>query len=325
MTDYQTAARMALKEKAIPLPDFDGKSVLDVGCDHGYWCWLAGAAGAVRVVGLDRGREVRGQFVNLAEQNLEMARTRGAAFEFYPIDLGKQWHSYGRFDVVLCFSMYHHVFENCGDHQAIWFWLWRHTAGQLLWENPTGDDDAVVRLNVSKPGYDRAAILRAAETYFEIEHIGPALHMPTREVWRCTPRYICNIWSGRPTSGGGGATLAFTYADSRRMAEIAAILGEWPYPGTLNLRLDALILTFDWDRNYFRAQMLDAEDRANLNGPWSPRWARFYPVSVRDVPAHVFRFEGEEYPLNYVELISHFRLRDYAAIGKGDEVWLRNG
>ena len=35
MGDYQTPERMAVKLTSTPLPNVFGRSVLDVGCDHG--------------------------------------------------------------------------------------------------------------------------------------------------------------------------------------------------------------------------------------------------------------------------------------------------
>ena len=296
---YQTPDRMALKERAIPLPDLKGKAVLDVGCDHGHWCWLAAERGA-HVLGLDRNRDG----LDLIARNNAQAKP---GCEFKQTNLGIQWHDFGRFDVVFCFSMYHHVFENCGDHKAIWYWLWRHTKQELLWENPTGEDDAVVRMNVTRL-YRRDEILDAAETYFDVEEVGPALHVRTREVWRCKPRKLPEIhWRGELTSGGGGATRAFIFDNSKRTAEIADILGWCPYPGTLNARLDH---PFGWERDYYRAQVRDVTNRADLNSEWKPRWARFYPVTVDGIDAHAFRFEAEQYSPNYIELIAPVRLRE---------------
>lgn len=296
--DYQTPERMALKEKAIPLPDLAGKSVLDVGCDHGHWCRLAVDSGASRVLGLDRNRNG----LDLIAQN---RATIGC--EFDKTNVGKQWPDFGKFDVVFLFSAYHHLFENCKDHLAVWYWLWRHTRQELLWENPTGADDAVVRLNVTAP-YERDDILKAAHTYFDIEEIGPSLHVKTREVWKCRPRKLATIhWRGELTSGGGGASKAFAHADNRRIKEIAAILGCEPYPGTLNAKLDH---PFCWTRDYYRAQLLETVDRSNLNAEWKPRWVRFYPAIVNDIEVHAIRFEGESYSPNYIEFIAPERLRD---------------
>jgi SAM-dependent methyltransferase len=303
---------MELKRKAIPLPDLTGKTVLDVGCDHGYWCWLAAERGARDVLGLDRGRSVHGVPTDLADRCATRAGKESVPCNFEKIDLGRQWKEYGLFDVVLCFSMYHHVFENCGSHDAIWYWLWRHTASELLWENPTGTDDSVVRLNVSADKHDRYnidLIHEAASHWFDVEHIGPALHVPTREVWRCKSRlHVSHKWEGRAASGAGGATKAFEYAGGRRMDEIEHALGVRPIPGSLNVRLK---YPFHWDHAYFRAKILDVKDRRlGLDSEWAERWARFYPIQVGDVRAHVFRFEGERYDDTFVEIIADVRLRD---------------
>lgn len=318
MNNYQTPERMALKEKAIPLPDLAGKSVLDVGCDHGHWCWLASDLGAGRVLGLDRNRDG----TDLIVRNIEEAKRRRLSdvCDFAFTNLGKQWREFGKFDVVFCFSMYHHVYENCGDHLAIWYWLWRHTKEELLWENPTGADDDVVRLNVSRHDtYNRAAILKAAEVYFTVEEIGPALHVKTREVWRCKPRKMAHVhWRGKLTSGGGGATKAFNYADGRRIDEIMNVLGTMMFPGSLNARLD---YAFGWDRDYYRAQILDVVERPGLDGEWKPRWARFYPVTVNGIDVHALRFEGEAYGGAYIEFIAPERLRDKI---EGEEIDVRS-
>jgi SAM-dependent methyltransferase len=308
MTDYQTATRMALKEKAIPLPDLAGKTVLDVGCDHGHWCWLAAERGAKEVFGLDRGRKVNGIITNLAKRNVTIAAERQLPCFFDQIDLGRQWKQYGAFDVVFCFSMYHHVYENCRDHEAIWHWLWRHTYGELLWENPTGIEDPVVRMNV-KHRYVREEILAAAERYFDVELIGPAMHVPTREVWRCKPLPLVPIRRrGTVSSGAGGAAPAFEYAGGRRIEEIERALGVRCVPGSLNVRLDQ---PFSWDTRYFRTLILDVKDRkAGLDSEWQPRWARFYPVTIGSQDVFVFRFEGENYDEAFVELIADRRLRD---------------
>ncbi|MEI9804090.1 MAG: methyltransferase domain-containing protein [Pseudolabrys sp.] len=322
--DYQTPARMGLKRQAVPLPaDLKGKSVLDVGCDMAQWMWLCAERGAARVVGVDRNRDVRGAgHVDLLQRNYNEAVERGLTercnIDFRWRNLGKQWMEVpGRFDVVLCLSMYHHWFENCGHHQPIWFWLWRHCKAnaELLWEGPVDDSDPVVRANVSpcnRAAYTRSAILGAASEYFTAEKIGPALHEPTREVWRFRPRAIRrDAVEGEMVDGVGGATKAFKYANGRRIEEIANVIGIEMVPGSLNIRLDS---DFDFGRGYYPGEILDVVDRYNgFDSPWAPRRARFYPVTVDGVGALVFRFEGEEYNGRFVELISDCVLRDRVA------------
>jgi SAM-dependent methyltransferase len=317
--DYQTPDRMDKKLRAIPIPDLAGKSVLDVGCDMGFWCRYALANGASQVVGLDRGRIVKGSgFVNLAQYCRDELGNGKATF--HEFELGKQWREFGKFDLILFFSLYHHVYQvTGGDHLSIWYWLSRHMApgGIVLWENPTDTDDPVVRMNVDSDYWDRyceADILSAADRYFEVEYIGPSLHEITRSVFRFTVR--SKLWLGmvgKHQPGAGGATAAFNYADGRRIREIGDILGVLPVPGSLNLKLSR---DFDWNTDCYRAQVLDVVDRsAGLDSQWNPRWARFYPIELA-IDAWAFRFEGENYPLNFVELISDSRLVDECKNGQ---------
>lgn len=321
--DYQTPARMALKRQAVPLPaDLTGKSVLDVGCDMAQWMWLCAERGAARVVGVDRNREVRGVKVDLLQRNYDEAVSRGITktcnVDFRWRDLGKQWAEVpGRFDLILCLSMYHHWFNNCGDHRPIWFWLWRHCKAdaELLWEGPVDDSDPVVRANVSadkRSSFTRAEILGAASEYFTADRVGPALHEPTREVWRFRPRAPKKtVIDGVMIDGVGGATKAFNYADGRRIAEIAAITGHEMVPGSLNIRLDA---EFDFGRGYYPGEVFDVADRTKgFESEWRPRRARFYPVKVDGVDALAFRFDGEGYDGRFIELISDCILRDRVA------------
>jgi 2-polyprenyl-3-methyl-5-hydroxy-6-metoxy-1,4-benzoquinol methylase len=312
--DYQTDRRMALKRQAIPLPSFTGKAVLDVGTDHAYWAFLAADLGASDVLGLDRNRNVQGVETDLIRLNMDEAEKRGAKTRFERINLGREWREFGRFDVILVMSVYHHIYEQCGDHRPIWFWLSRHCKadGQIIWEGPIDDSDAVVRANVSegnRAGYSLDAILAAAGLYFEAEYVGPALHEPTRQVWRFRPKVPLHCRCiGEMRIGAGGASAAFLHANGRRCQEVFDTLGFQPLPGSLNIQLAE---PFDWERDFYRAKALDVAERGKgLNVEWLPRWARFYPVTVDGVPAFVFRFEGERYPESFVELIAAERLRD---------------
>ncbi len=318
VSDYQTPERMAAKHKAIELPDVRGLYVLDIGCDFGAWTFKVADEGAAYVLGLDRGRDVRGHgFVDIVEVNtLQAARAGYRNTAFQEVNLGKQWPCLCRFDLILMFSVYHHVFENCGDHHAVWYWLAHHTmpGGTVLWENPVDDSDRVVQMNVSdanRKNYTKENILAAASEYFDADYVGPAIHEPTREVWRFT-RKTDNPkthYAGVAVDGAGGATKAFLHADGRRISEIAHITGQEMHPGSLNIRIDK---PFEWSRGYYRAMVSDVEVRGKgLDVPWRPRWTCFYLVTVSGLPGFVFRFEGEAYPDDFIEVISSLRLRDY--------------
>lgn len=197
--DYQTATRMRQKLRAIPIPDdLFGLSVLDVGCDHGAFCKLALDRQAYYVLGLDRGRGVRvktfgaeRKFVDLVALN----NSRGwRNCEFRHTNLGQDWEWFGYFDVIFFFSIYHHVFKECGDHDKIWTWLRSHLVlkGLLLFEGPVSVSDPIARTRATPWGgkavYNKELIWSAAERAgFSVEYVGLGLHMKHREVWRCRP------------------------------------------------------------------------------------------------------------------------------------------
>lgn len=319
-SDYQTDERMRAKLAAIPLPERIVGSLLDVGCESGYWCGLAKARGATRVLGIDRGRYVtsRQQFVNFAEEN----RRAYPECEFTEFEIGRQWPHLGTFQTVLCMSVYHHIWNLCRSHQSIWFWLWQHCAADatLIWEGPLSIDDSVVRKNIdasAQPFYTRSGILGAAREYFDVVEYGRAGHVNTREVWICKPRSGHSTWTAaaRVRAGAGGASKAFAYAESRRIDEIHHALNFRAVAGTLNLQLGE---PFDWDHGYVRFRMLDVIKRGSgLDGPWHQRWMRAYPLALRvesddefqTAPVIALRFEEESYKQYFVEVISRYHLR----------------
>ena len=88
------------------------------------------------------------------------------------------------------------------------------------------------------------------------------------------------------------------------MDEFQSLLGVRPVPGSLNVHLTE---PFDWESRYYRAQLLDVVDRsAGLDSAWQPRWARIYPLAGE---VFAFRFEGETYQDDFVELIAGRQLR----------------
>lgn len=320
--DYQNRARMEKKLRAVPIPNsLDGLSVLDVGCDHGAFCALAKERGAKRVVGIDRGRPVKGVYTDVVALN----RKALPQCEFYLMELGRNWDLLGEFDLVLMLNLYHHVYAvTGGDHESIWFWLHKNTSpnGELLWENPTSTADGVALKDIPATlhgGYNEQAIRAAAERYFDIEVVGPGW-VASRVVWRCKPKNVNAHSYATVKDGAGGASKAFAYANARRAREIDVALGFYPALGSLNLQATA---PFDYDHKYFRVQIGDVTDRKKgLGSEWAPRWCRFYPLDIEGEQAYAMRFEGEKYPLTLVELIAGTHLRTALNLKNGEEVCL---
>jgi SAM-dependent methyltransferase len=321
----QIGPRMAQKLAAIRLPGLAGKRVLDVGTDFGFWSFLAANEGASQVLGLDRGRRVRGLgWLDLVLLNQATAHElpRLGACEFRAQEIGRQWREHGTFDVVLCMSMYHHAYNVCGDHGSVWLWLARHTApgGLLVWEGPLDANDPVVQKDVApslQADYAEDVILEAAERYFEVVYRGPAVHESTRDVLHLRRRLATgSAWTGNVETGAGGASKAFSHAAGRRIAEVRDAVGVEVVPGSLNLRGK---WPFWWHSHYYRARVSDVTDRrAGLAGQWFPRWCRLYPLSARGLQVYAMRFEGEQYPDTFVELLSGVHLRSMLSLNDRD-------
>jgi 2-polyprenyl-3-methyl-5-hydroxy-6-metoxy-1,4-benzoquinol methylase len=81
--------------------DLSGKSFLDVGCRHGYYCFEALARGAARVVGLDISREAIRAARLLADCRGEQAR-----FDCLDVAVDRIDET---FDYVLCLNVLHHT------------------------------------------------------------------------------------------------------------------------------------------------------------------------------------------------------------------------
>lgn len=92
--------RRSTFEKIFP-PDLTGKTVLDLGCNHGFFCFEALRRGARRVVGYDkRPHTIRGAKL--------LANCLGADVEFAVRDLDHEQIN-GRFDYVIALNVLHHL------------------------------------------------------------------------------------------------------------------------------------------------------------------------------------------------------------------------
>jgi SAM-dependent methyltransferase len=92
--------RTATAKQIFP-EDMTGKSVLDIGCSHGFFCFEAARRGATRVLGLDVEPEV-------VRKNRLLADCLGLNVEFGVIDIERQRLT-EKFDYVLCLNVLHHL------------------------------------------------------------------------------------------------------------------------------------------------------------------------------------------------------------------------
>ena len=130
---------------AIVLPDsLAGKSVLDVGCALGFFCFEAEKRGAARVVGVEL-RDDRFEQANLLKDVLG-SRVEFVQKNVLTDDVG------GPFDVVLLLNVIHHLTEPMSALRR----LAAATRGHLVVEFPTFRDEKFMRsAGISFPGrYD---------------------------------------------------------------------------------------------------------------------------------------------------------------------------
>lgn len=106
--DYSTpgetgnAEQWKLEKMQLPV-SLEGKSVLDIGCNEGFFSFEAERRGANRVVAIDKSSEARTKF--------ELIRKiRGSNVEFRAVDLHSLSASRdGKFEIVLFLSVFHHL------------------------------------------------------------------------------------------------------------------------------------------------------------------------------------------------------------------------
>ncbi|GJE62648.1 methyltransferase domain-containing protein [Methylobacterium trifolii] len=84
------------KLSALQLPELKGRSFLDVGCNEGFFCWIAASLGAKEVSGLDASREA-----------LQIANSRCPFGDFVCADFDS-WNDNRLYDVILLASAIHY-------------------------------------------------------------------------------------------------------------------------------------------------------------------------------------------------------------------------
>jgi SAM-dependent methyltransferase len=149
-----------------------GKRVLDIGCNIGQFSFFAKQAGAKYVLGIDiiKNRE----FIDLANRiknflNLDV--------NFKCIDVSDDLLLEGRFDIILCMSVYHYMYHQYRSHDKI-FKIFSQMCNEVYWENPWGMEDKScsklfnVGMPEEIPNYTKEKILEAASTYFNYKYLG---------------------------------------------------------------------------------------------------------------------------------------------------------
>jgi len=154
------------------LKNIAGKRVLDVGCNIGQFSFFAKKAGAEYVLGVDVVKN-KG-FIDLAK---EIRNFLNLDVDFKCIDDSTNLLHEGKFDVILCMSVYHYMYYQYRSHTKI-FKMFSKMGDEVYWENPWGMEDTscnkLFNTGMPKeiPNYTKEKILKAASVYFNYEYLG---------------------------------------------------------------------------------------------------------------------------------------------------------
>lgn len=161
-----------------------GLNVVDIGCNNGFFTFLSAYRGAV-AHGIDSTAS-RIRFCERVKRLMPEAVRESAIFRHADALEWLGTNEIGSTNIVFLCSVYHHLLKATGDHWDVLKPVKDVLAplGYVIYEGPTDERDEIVRrLGVR---FREQEFLEAAGDLFHVEHIGPAIHQPTRQVYKFT-------------------------------------------------------------------------------------------------------------------------------------------
>jgi ubiquinone/menaquinone biosynthesis C-methylase UbiE len=231
MVQYQSFSDVAgdsdsiAKLTSLRLPErLDGKSVLDIGCNEGFFCQEAWRRGAKRVVGLDN-----------QPTYISRARQRDPHTEYHLFDWSDLQQLDETFDVILLLSALHYADDPRRLLRAAFRLVNPH--GMLILECGValGNEPKLVRVERPVGDVVHHPTLSMIESAFPagvVRRIGPSVNQPgdqvRRFVFRVTRRKaIVMLIAGQ--GGSGKSTLAQQLqSDSVRVVSLDSLI--WTLP-----------------------------------------------------------------------------------------------
>ena len=157
------------------MPDVIDGAALDLGSNLGFWSWLCAERGASEVVGVETSAQ---RIAWCHEFQRETTQFGGVRFTSSIADAP------GPFALILCFSVYHHLWGTRRDHD---WWMAALSSrlapgGVMLHEGPFDDSDYIIRGKFPGGEWKRDEIEAAFTRHFSRwECIGGSGHASTRE------------------------------------------------------------------------------------------------------------------------------------------------
>jgi len=163
-----------------------GKSVLDIGCNKGFFSFECLKRGAERVVGIDVLAPVIKIMQEISKQDPFLKKA-----EFYERPFDKTIGELGNFDLLIFLSAYHYVYAQLESHDLIFSLLASVCSDSLILELPLEPDDKFAKAALQKKlqgenlnAYNCHAILHAASKYFNsVRYIGNSGFFRTRDIF----------------------------------------------------------------------------------------------------------------------------------------------
>lgn len=160
------APRTDLRLKLVNPKWFENKTVLDIGCNNGYFTRLAMKSGATRAVGVDKSDCIDGARL--------LAEKEGVKAEFWQLDVeSKEFQRHcPRFDIVILFS----CITKLKDKEAFLDWLDGRVKYLVLFESNHGEENK-----------KHIELLKKHIHFENVEYLG-ASDIPSKPhyMWICT-------------------------------------------------------------------------------------------------------------------------------------------
>ena len=158
--------------KKMPLSSIKGKSILDVGCSLGLFSIICKQAGAEHVMGIDP----FGEAIILAKK---VSKFLNLDIEYRIEKMADSLLYEGSFDLLLCMSCYHYIFNEYKDHDRI-FQIFYQLCDEMFFEGGlnSDSDESITKMFLNKEisdfkkDYTKEKFLETANKYFEVEYLG---------------------------------------------------------------------------------------------------------------------------------------------------------
>ena len=163
-----------------------GKSILDIGCNKGFFSFECLKRGAEKVVGIDVLTPAIKIMQEISKQDPMLKNV-----EFHERPFDETIGDLGNFDLLIFLSAYHYVYAQLESHELIFSLLSSVCNDSLILELPLEPDDKFAKAALQKrlkgeklKAYNCHAILHAASEYFDVvRYIGNSGFLRTRDIF----------------------------------------------------------------------------------------------------------------------------------------------